>query len=124
MGLNYEQTKGSHIEAYDAEAVILNHTIVKLGTGEQTALPAAAATDVLVGVAKICKAQAEIGETISAQTDGVARVLLGADVAKGDYLTSDAAGMGTVAAATDHKIGIALEAGVTGDVISVQLEIA
>lgn len=56
---------------------------------------------------------------------GVAQVLLGGTVAAGDYIKADANGKG-VAIATggttpQHTVGIAVRAGVSGDIIPVQV---
>lgn len=79
------------------------------------------ATDLLVG---IIRTQAGAGEAARYQFTGTAKVKIGGTVAIGDLVTTDSAGKG-VATTTNANIviGRALEAGVTDDIIEVQLGI-
>lgn len=57
------------------------------------------------------------------QLDGIGEVKLGGTVAIGDNLTTDANGAAVATTTTGHWVfGRALDAGVVGDVISVNLE--
>ena len=80
------------------------------------------ATDLLVGV--IVSNDGGSGASAVYQFTGTAKVKLGGTVAIGDWVTTDANGKG-VATTTDGNItiGRALEAGVDGDIIEVQLSI-
>lgn len=79
------------------------------------------ATDLIVGV---IRTNAAAGEAAAYQFLGTAKVKLGGTVGIGAWVTSDTAGKG-VATTTDGDvvIGRALEAGVDGDIIEVQLMI-
>lgn len=78
------------------------------------------ATDLLVGVIK--SNDGGSGESACYQFTGTAKVKIGGSVSIGDWVTSDSNGKG-VATTTDGNIviGRALEAGVDGDIIEVQL---
>lgn len=80
------------------------------------------ATDLLVGV--IVSNDGGSGASAVYQFSGTAKVKLGGTVAIGDWVTTDSNGKG-VATTTDGNItiGRALEAGVDGDIIEVQLSI-
>ncbi len=77
------------------------------------------ATDLLVGVLQNAPTS---GEQATYRFLGTSKVKLGGTVAIGDWVTTDSAGKG-VATTTDGNIviGKALDAGVDGDIIEVQL---
>jgi hypothetical protein len=79
------------------------------------------ATDLLLGVLQNNPASGEIAVY---RFLGTSKVKLGGTVAIGDWVTTDSAGEG-VATTTDGNIviGKALEAGVDGDIIEVQLSL-
>lgn len=81
---------------------------------------AEAASDILKGV--IDDGGKASGDMIAVITQGIAKILLGGTVNEGDSITADSAGKG-VATTTegDNVIGRAEEAGVSGDIISVDL---
>lgn len=57
------------------------------------------------------------------QLDGIGKVVLGDTVAIGDSLTPDATGRAVATTTSTHyAFGVALDAGVVGDVISVNLD--
>lgn len=93
--------------------------LVKPATGKKGA-KAAGSTAAIIGVALYDVAA---GQTGTVQVAGVARVKLGGTVAAGDPITSDANGQGVVAApaagVNAYIVGVALEAGVSGDLIDV-----
>lgn len=96
------------------------HYIVQLSaTG--TLEVAEGATDLIVGV---LQNEPLSGEAALYRFEGTAKVKLGGTVAIGDWVTTDTAGKG-VATTTDGDIviGRALEAGVDGDIIEVQMAI-
>lgn len=109
---------------FTAAAAIAAFRIVKLSAVD-TVVPAAAATDGLIGVnADVAPA---LGERCDVALQGIAFVEAGAAVALGAMVTSDAVGRGVTAApvagANVRVIGIALEPAVAaGDVIRVLLE--
>ncbi len=95
--------------------------IVKLDASGNLDL-AAAATNLIVGVLE--SNDGGSGATGVYQFLGTVKVKLGGTVAIGDFVTADSAGKG-VATTSDHAVvvGRALEAGVAGDMIEVQLGI-
>lgn len=107
-----------------AGAAIAAGLIVKHGAADDTVVPAAAATDLLIGVASR-DFDAASGERIDVMTHGIAAVKLGGAVTRGQPVTSDANGKGVAAApaagANARVIGIALASGVLNDVVDVLL---
>ncbi len=104
---------------YIAEAAVSPFRIVKLGSADGKVTPAAAATDLLIGVAN------EVGPAINERCDvihtGIAFVEAGAAVTRGSSITSDASGRGIATTTTANRvIGIALEsASAAGDIFRV-----
>ena len=76
---------------------------------------AAANTDAIIGVADDVDTPA--GGVAAVLVDGAIPVKLGGTVAAGDFITAGAGGVGV--AGTGRVVGIALQAGVVGDVIDV-----
>lgn len=111
------------VRNYKAEGAIAAFTVVKLGAADGGVLAAAAVSDKLVGVST--DIAAAINERCDVILAGVADVLYGGTVTRGDPLTSDASGRATTAApgaGTNNRIiGIALVSGVVGDVGSMQI---
>lgn len=107
-----------------AEAAVLANRIVKFGTADGQVVQAAAATDLLIGVASR-GFDAAIGERIDVMTHGIAEVKLGGNVTRGQPVTADANGKGVAAApaggANARVIGVAMASGVLDDVIDVLL---
>jgi len=106
-----------------AGANIAAYTICKFGSDDDSLVPAAAATDVLVAVSKEAVASGARGDF---QMEGIGEVKLGAAGActRGDSITADAAGLGTpLAAAATIKscIGMAMASGANGDIIPVHI---
>lgn len=97
-----------------AEAAIAAFTIVKPGATDGSWVPAAAATDLACGVAG--ELAVASGERVDVARVGVADVLYGAAVTRGQKLTADAQGRAIPAAAGNHVIGTAEVTGVAGDV--------
>jgi hypothetical protein len=108
---------------YTAEGAIAKHRIVKVGAADYGVLQAAAATDKLIGVTT--EVDADQGERVDVVHAGIVDLELGGNVAAGDLITSDADGKGVAAApgagANNRVIGIALIAGVAGDLAPVML---
>jgi len=113
-------------KTYDAGvASIPPYTIVKF-SADYTVVPAAAATDVLVGVTtEVTTVNA--GDRTDIVHSGAPYVQLGGTVAAGDPLTSDSNGHAVKAApaagSNVNCIGRARYSGVSGDVIEVLMPI-
>lgn len=106
------------IRNFKAEAAIGKYLIVKPGAADGQVLQAAAAADKLIGVTT--DIDAAINERCDVIMDGIADVIYGGAVTRGDLLTSDANGKAVAAApaagANNRSIGVALVSGVAGDV--------
>ena len=109
--------------SFKAEAAIAAFTLVKLGSADGQVLQAAAVSDKLLGVTS--DIAAAINERCDVILEGVADVLYGGTVTRGDLLTSDASGRATTAApgaGTNNRIiGTALVSGVVGDIGQVMI---
>jgi hypothetical protein len=110
--------------AYKAGAQISPSTIVKWDTSDFQVVPGAAATDKLVGVAAP-NITVPSGQRVDVIKQGIAQVTLGGTVTRGDPITSNATGLGVLAApgaGTNNRIiGYAEMSGVSGDVIPVMV---
>lgn len=82
-------------------------------------VPFAAITDRPAGVLQKPLPGAAVGEVCRLGVGGISKVKLGGTVAGGDQIAFSATGLGQVAVATQHVIGTAQSAGVSGDVIPV-----
>ncbi|MCA0303485.1 MAG: DUF2190 family protein [Proteobacteria bacterium] len=102
-----------------AEGTIPAYTIVKYGATDGGWVAAAAATDLLMGVNDSVPAAS--GERVDIVRAGIADVLYGATVTRGQPLTADASGRAVPAASTNRVIGFAEVSGVVGDVGSMLL---
>lgn len=101
--------------ALTAAAAIEAYRFVNIGAnGGKTA----GAGEGIIGVTDLA---AKAGERFDAMVGGIAEVQLGGTVTANDQLKSDANGKAVVGASTDRIGGIALESGVSGDVIQVLL---
>lgn len=98
-------------------------TIVKPGASDGLVIPAAAATDKLIGVTT--DIAAATGDRCDVILAGIADVLYGGTVAFGDLLTADASGRAitaTAAAGSNVRIiGSAIISGVVGDIGQVDI---
>ncbi|MGE0388447.1 MAG: capsid cement protein [Gammaproteobacteria bacterium] len=105
-------------KSFLAQAAITKYRIVKPGSADGQVLQAAAVGDAMIGVAN--EIDAAIGERIDVVLVGIADVEYGGTIARGDLLTSDANGKAVAAApaaGTNNRIvGVALVAGVSGDI--------
>ena len=113
------------IKTYNAVANISAYTLVKpSGVNDGEVVPAAAATDSIIGVAQ--NVDVLNGQTVDVIHDDTANVLLGGTVAFGDPITSNASGQGmkaAPAAGTNNRIiGFAMTSGVSGDIIPVLVQ--
>ncbi|MGC4076281.1 MAG: DUF2190 family protein [Rubrivivax sp.] len=105
---------------YVAGAAIAANTLVKFGADDNTVLPAAAASDLVIGVSG--DLPAALGERVDVVHVGIGFCVAGAAVARGSRLMSDASARAIAAAAAAgtnvNTAGVALEtAAAAGDVI-------
>lgn len=108
---------------------IAANTIVKFGAADDTVTPAAASTDLLMGISNemgLSAADISSGSSVDIVLEGITELKIGGNVTRGQKLTSDASGQGVVAApaagANAHIIAIAMRSGVAGDIIPVLVE--
>ena len=103
--------------SFKAEAAIAKYKFVKFGTNAQEIDVAGAGEG--FGAAM---SDADIGSFAEvAMIGGGAKIECGGTIAKGAMVSSDASGNGiTTASAGDLVLGIAQEAGVVGDIISIE----
>jgi hypothetical protein len=100
---------------------ITPYSIVKF-SGSGTVVLAAATADLAIGVTDaFCNPNQ--GDRLDVMHIGIAQVQLGGAITRGNQVTSDANGHGVVLA-SGISIGVALESGVSGDIIPVLLCIA
>jgi len=115
------------VKSFYGSAAIGANLIVKFGAADDTVSPAAAATDLLLGITnEMALAALDVtnGNTVDVTLCGVEQLKLGAAaVTRGQKLTSNASGQGITAApaagSNVQVIGIALKSGAAGDVIPV-----
>jgi len=111
------------IRTYYAGAEVNGYRFVKPGAADNAVLQAAANSDGIIGVSGSLVAAA--AQPIDIAHTGLAKLLLGGTVTRGDKLTSDANGKGVelsdtiLASAAAHCGAIALQSGVVGDIIDV-----
>lgn len=104
-----------------AAAAIPRGSICVFVTDDDTVTFAASATAMSIGVLNQAKAAAT-DDRVDVQIEGIANVLAGGTVARGDLLTSDANGAAiTTVTATNRVIGMALKSAVAGDLFDVHL---
>jgi hypothetical protein len=113
------------IKNFVAVGAIAPFSIVKYGATDGVASQSAAILDNHIGVTG--ELGAIDGQKVDVYMDGYAEVKLGATVARGELITSDAAGLGielTDAQATTGGaivVGDAMASGVVGDIIPFRL---
>ncbi len=111
------------LKQYTAEAAVGANLIVKPGSTDDYVAQAAAATNLLMGVSGNIAAGA--GERIDIVKKGIADVIYGGTITRGDPITSDANGKAVTAApaagANVRIIGFAEVSGVSGDIGSVRI---
>lgn len=106
------------IKNFRAAAAILPWRIVKFGASDVEAVTAAAAGDALIGISS--ELAADAGQRCDVMMSDIADVRFGANVTRGDPLTSDAVGRAITAApgagAKMRIIGFALVSAIADDV--------
>lgn len=102
-----------------AQSAVAAFLIIKPGTADMTVVPAAAATDLLLGTAD--SLNKDTGEMVDLDLRPIAEVKLGGSITRGQPITSNAAGKGVVAAPAAGSnvriIGFAAKNGSADDVI-------
>ncbi len=117
------------VKSYRAGAAVAENRIVTFGAGDQLVVQADAATDALIGVC--CHpGGAAAAERVDVVRAGIADVVYGGAVTRGDLLTADAEGKAVTASRHTHAetgattavaavvrvIGTAEVSGVAGDI--------
>jgi len=106
------------IKSLDAAAAVEGRTLVVLSAAG-TVSTATAKTVGILGVSE------QIGSRPNGKVDvimsGIALVELGGTVAQNDYITASATGKGVEAADDEKYVGMAMESGVVGDYIKVDI---
>jgi hypothetical protein len=103
------------IKTYDAEAAIGANLFCKPGAADGGVLKAAANSDALFGVSS--NIAVDSGERCDVIHCGIAFILLGGSVTRGDFLTSDSNGKGIALSVSGNFGAKALVSGVSGDII-------
>ena len=106
-----------------ADAVIPAYTLVKYGTADGHIIPAAAVLDSILGIST--DIPAAIGDRCDVIVEGVADVIYGGTVTRGDLLTTNATGQAVTAApaaaANNRIVGVAVVSGVLNDIGQVKI---
>jgi hypothetical protein len=112
------------VKTFNTGAAVAARRIVAFGADERTVIQAAAVSSVMFGVADDVAAPAT-GDVIDVVLTGVATVEYGGTVAVGALLTSDSTGRAVAAApaagVNNRVVGVAMVAGVVGDLGAVLL---
>lgn len=108
------------IKSYTAGGAIAANTIVKFGATDTTVVPAAAATDLSIGVSDLA---ASSGQMVDCIMDGIAMVKAAGSITRGQPVTANASGQAIAATpgAGVRIVGIALASGVSGDLVPVRI---
>lgn len=115
------RNEGSLQKTFYADAAINANRIVKPGASDTQVVQGAAATDKLIGISDNL-GQTVVGDTLDVILDGIALVKAGGTIAFGDLITSDATGQAVVTTTASNRIiGVAMEAGVVGDLVGVRI---
>lgn len=110
-----KSTQGLLIKGYTATTAIPQRTLVKFGAADGTVVPAAAATDLLIG----CSSDLDtaVGERCDVFMNScIAECFYGGTITRGSSVTSDATGKAIVAATGNRAVGFAEISGVAGDI--------
>jgi len=116
----------SLVKSFLGSGAIGANLIVKFGADDLTVSPAAAATDLLLGITnEIALAALDVtnGNSVDVTLQGVGMLKIGGTIARGAKITANASGQGIAAApsagANAQVIGIAMRSGVANDIIPV-----
>lgn len=103
------------------EAIVSAYRFVKLGTADKTVIPATAGTEKIIGVSTDECGDA-IGNALTIQTLGTAKIEAGGTISSGDYITSGAGGVAIATTTAGNTVrGIAVQDAVAGDIFEIQL---
>lgn len=109
------------VRSFVAEAAISANRVVTFGATDDNVLAAAAVTSTLIGIVE--GVSPVLGERVDVVMTGIADLQIGGSVTRGNYITVDAQGRGVAAApaagVNNNVIGVALQSGVSGDIIPV-----
>jgi hypothetical protein len=110
------------VQAQKAQVAITDYLIVKPGTAEDQ-VTLAVVDDKPYGVAQVAQQlnQPGINDVVEVAVYGGCYVKLGGNVAKGASIMSNAASRGIAGTTGKWCVGIADEAGVSGDVIAIRI---
>lgn len=113
----------SIVLTFKATAAIPKGSAVKAGANNTLVAVAAASTEKIIGIA--LNAALAAGDLVEVALGGGAAGLAGGTIAFGDLLTSDASGALIVTTTATHRIvGVAMDAAVVNDLVSVQVAIS
>lgn len=109
------------VRSFVAEAAISANRVVTFGATDDNVLTAAAVTSTLIGIVE--GVSPVLGERVDVVMTGIADLQIGGSVTRGAYITVDAQGRGVASApaagVNNNVIGVALQSGVSGDIIPV-----
>lgn len=109
------------VRSFVAEAAISANRVVTFGATDDNVLTAAAVTSTLIGIVE--GVSPVLGERVDVVMTGIADLQIGGSVTRGNFITVDAQGRGVAAApaagVNNNVIGVALQSGVSGDIIPV-----
>jgi predicted RecA/RadA family phage recombinase len=109
------------IKTFIAATAIARYSVVKLDSAEKSVALATAASDPLIGVLSNPRDMAQ-GSRVDVIFSGIAEVLAGGTLTKGAWVTVNTSGQVVAAAASDERIGRALEAAnASGDIIAIEI---
>lgn len=110
-------------KSYIASGAVLKRAIVKLASDTQVST-ATAATDLLLGVADSSYDIATT-ERVDVITHGIAEVVAGGNITRGNMVTADSSGYAVQAAPSagvnNRVLGVAMVSAVSGDIFDVLL---
>lgn len=111
------------IQSYLADGAIAYGKGVKIGSDRQhVAVVSTGRTDKSIGICQSSSVSASGDQVEVALNGGGAKALLGGTVVAGDELGLDNSGqLVKVATANDRRVAIAMEDGVSGDIIAVEV---
>lgn len=108
---------------FTAGAAVSKRRLVKFGSADFTVIQAAAATDLIIGVAS--ELDAASGARVDVHVTGIAEVEAGGTITRGAKVTADADGKAVAAApaagVNNQIAGIAMVSASAGDIIDVLL---
>lgn len=107
-------------KAYCAESAIEGHRLITFGTKEGEAKMTAAKTDVVIGASNYIGAEA--GLTVDVDHGRRVEVQLAGTVTRGDDLAAALDGKAAKAESGDKVVAVALNDGVSDDIISVLMK--